>query len=122
MTMCAIPPCIGHERCRLERRHVRRAKWTTYRYFFECGGWQAYSVAVGVDVWSVIHTASGETTSELVIRYVERAPPTSKITTSPGRNLSMSRKGWSWVTRWPATTALPGWPGVAVPGQRLGPR
>src|SRR3712207_2033209 len=44
------------------------------------------------------------------------------MTSSPGTSLSMWRNGRVLVTRWPATTTLPTWPGRAVPGQWLGPR
>src|SRR5882757_3633152 len=33
----------------------------------------------------------------------------------------MFRNGWVWVTRCPAKTALPSWPGTALPGQCPGP-
>ena len=33
----------------------------------------------------------------------------------------MLRNGLLWLVRWPATTTLPTWPGMAVPGQWPGP-
>src|SRR6266540_3258189 len=40
---------------------------------------------------------------------------------SPGTSSLIRRKGWVWVTRWPAKTAFPSWPGTALPGQWPGP-
>src|SRR5712691_6676305 len=40
---------------------------------------------------------------------------------SPSTSWSMLRNGWVWVTRCPAKTALPNWPGMALPGQWPGP-
>src|SRR5438067_7521287 len=40
---------------------------------------------------------------------------------SPGSSSLMRRNGWVCVTRWPAKTALPSWPGTALPGQWPGP-
>jgi len=40
-----------------------------------------------------------------------------KMISSPGTSSLMRRNGWVWVTRCPAKTALPSWPGTALPGQ-----
>src|SRR4051812_39913520 len=44
-----------------------------------------------------------------------------KITWSPGTRRSMLRKSAWWLTRCPAITTLPTWPGLADPGQWPGP-
>src|SRR5215213_4227358 len=43
------------------------------------------------------------------------------ITSSPATRSSTCRKSAWWLTRWPAMTALPASPGIAVPGQWPGP-
>src|SRR5581483_2068999 len=45
----------------------------------------------------------------------------TKSISSPGTSWSTLRNGWVWVTRCPAKTALPSWPGRALPGQCPGP-
>ena len=45
----------------------------------------------------------------------------STVIRSPGSRRSRSAKGAPWVVRWPLMTALPGWPGRAVPGMWPGP-
>ena len=79
-------------------------------------GVHVVNVSCGEVVGSSTATSSGDTTNERVTRYVNVPWSVVTETTSPGPSSPSPLKGAPCVVRWPATAALPDWPGRAVPG------